>query len=124
MELSQSQNRLAKLADAYVDEVFDRDTYVLKQKELVLKQKEIKENLDSLDHKDDKIQTEFGEFLELLKTAYLSYNLANLEEKREMVQITTSNFSLDGKTLLIKLKKPFQTVLERPSVPIGSATGN
>lgn len=122
MGLSQSQNRLAKLADAYVDGVFDKETYVLKQRELVLKQKEIKENLDSLDHQVDNIQTEFGEFLELLKTAYLSYNLANLEEKRDLVQITISNLSLEGKALSIKLKEPFQTVVERPTIPIGSPT--
>jgi hypothetical protein len=122
MDVSNIETRLAKLADAYVDEVFDKETYFAKKNELVIKWQEIKEKLElkSTDEADG--IKELQEFLELLKSVYLSYKTANDEEKREMAQITTSNFSVEQKIVLIKLRKPFQLIIERPRFPAGSPT--
>ncbi len=122
MELSNIETRLAKLADAYVDEVFDKETYFAKKNELVLKRKEINEKLESKSRHETDWHKQFEEFLELLKSVYLSYKSGNKEEKREMVKITFSNCTAQGKTLSIKLKKPLQTVLERQRFPVGSPT--
>lgn len=122
MELSNIESRLAKLADAYMDEVFDRATYFVKKNELILKQQEIKEQLHSLTANNSEIFNEFDEFLELLKSVYLSYKLGSEQEKREMVKITFSNCTAEGKSLTIKLKKPLQAVLERERFPVGSPT--
>jgi site-specific DNA recombinase len=122
MELSQIETRLAKLADAYVDEVFDRETYFAKKNELILKQKEINEQVAVKNRNQDDSGREFREFLELVKSVYLSYKSGSAEEKREMVKITFSNCTVEGKSLLIKLKKPLQTVLEREVCPAGSPT--
>lgn len=120
MELAQIKTRLAKLADAYVDEVFDKETYLAKKNELIFKQKEITETLTAKSRGEAETGKQLREFLELLKTVYLSYKLGTLQEKREMAQITISNFTAQGKFLSIKLKKPLQTVLERERVPVGS----
>lgn len=120
IELAQNETKLAKLADAYVDGVFDKDIFFLKKNEVLLRKKEITEKLQSLNTKQTDNLQDFHEFLELLKTAYLSYKLGTPSEKREMVQITLSNCEADGKSLKIKLKKPFQTVLDRHPFPIGS----
>jgi site-specific DNA recombinase len=122
MEISNIENRLAKLADAYMDEVFDRATYFAKKNELVLKQQDIREQLKSLTSDNNESLQEFQKFLELLKSVYLSYKKGKPEEKREMVKITFSNCTAEGKSLTIKLKKPLQAVLERDPFPIGSPT--
>lgn len=120
MEQANTRARLAKLADAYVDEVFDRETYLTKKNELIVKNQEIKENLQKLVVANAENQKSFDEFLELLKTVYLSYKLGTELEKREMVKTVFSNCSAEGKLPLIKLKKPFETVLERQRFPIGT----
>lgn len=120
MEISNTESRLAKLADAYMDEVFDRETYLAKKNELIIKQREMKEKLQSISTKNTDLYREFSEFLELLKTVYLSYKLGSEMEKREMVQITFSNCTAEGKSLIIELKKPLQVVLEREKFPVGS----
>ncbi len=120
MELSNIETRLAKLADAYVDEVFDRETYFIKKNELIIRQRELNEKLQSVMTENAEIINRLQEFLELAKSACSSYELGNSEQKREMVQITTSNCTIEGKNVSIKLKKPFQTVLERERFPIGS----
>ena len=60
MEIENIEARLAKLADAYVDEVFDRETYFAKKNELVLKQREIKEKIESLTAKNNESFDEFN----------------------------------------------------------------
>ncbi len=62
------------------------------------------------------------QFLELLKWPYLSYKMGNDQEKREMMKITTSNFTADGKNLLIKLNKPFEMVYEHRADRYGGPT--
>lgn len=121
MEQSQIETRLAKLADAYVDEVFDKDTYFLKKNELVIRKQATNQKLDTLAEKSRIDLEDFQEFLELLKSASLSYKTGNAEHKREMVKLTTSNFFISGKSLIIKLEKPFQIAAERPRVSGGSS---
>lgn len=122
MELAQIEDRLAKLADAYIDGIFSKDAYTVKQNQLILKKQEIREEFSSLKNAGRKFLAEFQEFLELLKAVYLSYKLGSPSEKRELAQITFSNCSVYGKSLTIKLKRPFQTVLEREPFPAGSPT--
>jgi site-specific DNA recombinase len=122
MELSNIETRLAKLADAYVDEVFDKETYFAKKNELIIKQKEITEKLKSKSRNETDWRKQFEEFLELLKSVYLSYKSGSREQKREMVKITFSNCTAEGKILSIKLKKPLQAVLDRERFPAGSPT--
>lgn len=122
LEMSAIEVRLGKLADAYMDGVFDKETYVAKKNELILRQQEIKENLriDALRSAD--LEQQFTEFIELLRSVYLSYKVANEYEKRELLQIMSPNFKTEDKTVSIKLKKPFQIVLQRPRLPVGSPT--
>jgi DNA-directed RNA polymerase subunit M/transcription elongation factor TFIIS len=122
MDVSNIETRFAKLADAYVDEVFDKETYFAKKNELVIKRQEIKEKLESKNSSEVDSANELQKFLELLKSVCLSYKTANGEEKRQMVQITTSNFIVKQKIVLIKLRKPFQLMIERPRFPTGSPT--
>ncbi len=59
-------------------------------------------------------------FLELVNSAYLSYISAQPEDKRDLVKTVMSNFSAAGKSVLIKLKTPFEVLVERPSFTYGS----
>jgi hypothetical protein len=60
-----------------------------------------------------------SKFLELSKTAYLSFERANDQERRELLEILSSNLVADGKTVLVKLISPFDYVLARPPVRSG-----
>ncbi len=120
LEESKIKSRLTRLADAYMDMVFDRETYFLKKNEIILKQKEIQEKLQKINEKDSFHLREFEKFLELLKSLYSSYKDAEPVQRREMVKLSVSNLSAEGKSLLIKLEKPFEMMLARPCVPNGS----
>ena len=122
MNLEQTSNRLNKLADAYVDEVFDKETYLQKKNKIILEQQQIRQQLQRITTDSNEIINQVEEFLELLNKAYLSYKLGQPEEKRHLVKITTSNFGVEQKSVSIKLKKEFEIVAERPRFPVGSPT--
>lgn len=112
--------RLGKLADAYVDEVFDKETYLEKKNKLIGEEAEIKERLENLATGESRVLERLKDFLGLVNRAYSSYELGMPGEKRELVKITVSDFSAEGKKLLIKLSLPFQMVAERNSFSAGS----
>ncbi len=120
MNLEQINTRLNKLADAYVDEIFDKETYLQKKNQIILEQQQIRQQLQRITANSGDTIKQVEEFLELLNKAYLSYKLGQPEEKRHLVKISTSNFAVEGKSVSIKLKKEFELVAERPRFPVGS----
>jgi site-specific DNA recombinase len=120
MNLELINTRLNKLADAYVDEVFDKETYFAKKNQITIEQHRLKEQLQHISTDSAEIIQKTEKFLELSKRAYLSYKLGQPEEKREMVKITTSNCTVSHKTVLIKLKLPFEMMINRSRFPVGS----
>lgn len=107
--------RLEKLADAYMDGIFDRETYALKKSSLMSERVEITEKMHELDGFTDQVALRLKEFLELAKSAYTSFESADEAQRREFVEIVTSNIDAHGKDLLFKLNSPFDQVRDRHS---------
>jgi len=122
-KLLETKNRLSRLADAYMDNVFDEETYRLKKNDLIMEQKEIEEKLLTLNRNPNNSINLMKEFLELVNSAYLSYKKAIDVEKRDLVKTVTSNFEVKEKSVEFKLNLPFQIVAEREIVPNGSPYG-
>jgi len=107
--------RLEKLADAYIDGIFDRETYDKKQQTLISERLRASERMAGLDAEPEKIAGSLRSFLELAKSACLSFKRASDEEKRELVEIICSNILANGKSLIFELNSEFQAAHDRPS---------
>ena len=118
--LEQTKERLSKLANAYVDGVFDKETYIDKKNELIFEEQSIKEKLTNFKQNSGDATKRMEEFLELLNSLYLSYKWGTPEEKRELVKTVFSNSEIEEKSVLAKLQIPFQIVIERPAFTDGS----
>jgi DNA invertase Pin-like site-specific DNA recombinase len=116
----QTADRLSKLADAYVDGVFDRETYVGKKNELVLEEQSLKEKFANLKADSDEASKKLYAFLELVNSAYLSYESGTPEQKQELVKTVFSNCAIEDKNVLVKPYLPFQLIAERPAFTSGS----
>lgn len=114
------KDRLSKLADAYVDEVFDKETYINKKNDLLMEEQSIKEKLVNFRRNSDEAVKRMEAFLELVNSAYLSYKWGEPEEKQELVKTIFSNCEVNGKNVLVKPYLPFQLMLERPRFTSGS----
>jgi DNA invertase Pin-like site-specific DNA recombinase len=120
LQLEQVRQRLSKLTDAYLDGVLDEHTYVDKKNSLLLEEQAVREKLKKNEHVGAAVARRVGEFLELANNAYLSYESAIPEERRELVKIITSNFEAEGKKVLVKPRYPFELVAARAKLSCGS----
>ncbi len=112
-------SRLEKLADAYMDGVFDRETYALRKNSLMSERIELLQLTAELETNADQNTARLKDFLELAKSAYSSFKLANGEERRDLIEIVSSNVVADGENLIIKLKPLFDRVHDRTGGPSG-----
>jgi site-specific DNA recombinase len=112
------RERSSRLADAYVNGIFDEATYVQKKNELVLEDLALNEKSKNATREVD-LESKLDEFCELANSAYLSYKSGSLENKRDLVVTVTANIKSDGNSVSIKLKNPFQLVAERTRVQHG-----
>ncbi|MEQ1762143.1 MAG: recombinase family protein [Pyrinomonadaceae bacterium] len=119
MQLEKLRQRNSKLAEVYMEGTFDQETYVQKKNELVLQEQSLKEKMQSPQLDGREIVSELNDFFQLANSAYLSYELANPEERRDLVRKITSNLTVEGKYVSIKLKTPFDLVANRTPVQHG-----
>lgn len=119
LRLSQLQDRLNRLTDAFLDGAIDRDTFAERKTSLLMDRKGVEENLASLDDQGRALPDRLAEFLELVGSAWLSYKTAIPEEKRDLLKIVTSNRALEVKKLELELSIPFSEVANRAKTPYG-----
>ena len=115
LELKKAEIRLSRLTDALVDGLVDETIFTAKKNALTLEIKDLKEKLMTVEAGELEALHKTEEFLELVNSAYLSYKEASYAKKRELLQIVTSNFSIEDKSVLAKLNLPFELVVNRKS---------
>jgi DNA invertase Pin-like site-specific DNA recombinase len=121
LQIEQCRERLSKLTDALIDGTLDKELFINKKNALVLEQEKLKDELTNFEQNISASFEEAEKILELANSAYSSYKKATGEEKREMVKIVTSNLSINGKSLAIKLNLPFDLILNRSKNSDGGA---
>lgn len=120
LQLEQIQARLSKMVDAYIEGVVDKETYLSKKNLLVLEENAAKRLLENLDGNEYALIRRVERIIELVNNAYASYQSANVEQRREMVEILTSNLVVKDKQLIVKLKTPFEMISAHRKLADGS----
>ncbi len=113
LKLSHIKDRLNRLTDAYLDQALDKTMFEERKKGLLLEQKTVEEVLGNLSRSSSQHPKRLEQFLELAGTAWLSYQLAFPEEKREMLNIITSNRLANGKSLDLEPALAFRGIVNR-----------
>ena len=111
LRLPKLEERLTRITDAFLDGLIDRESFENRKTALLMERQEIRDQL--LTAPEANRSDRLAEILELVKSAYVSYEMGLPEEKRELVEIITSNRVLTGKQLEASLKIPFEEVAER-----------
>jgi site-specific DNA recombinase len=122
LQSNQCRQRLSKLTDAFVDGVLEQELFVEKKNSLVLEEQRLKEELNKIKGSNEGVALELTrEILERANRAYSSYKDALAPEKREMVEILTSNACAKAKNVLFKLNYPFEIIVNRSKTTHGGA---
>jgi DNA invertase Pin-like site-specific DNA recombinase len=113
LTLAQVNDRLGRLTDAYVDGTIERSLFEQRKTALLLEQKDLENGLTDLQTGAPSLPDRLVEFLELAGSAYLTYNVGLPEEKRNLIEIVTSNREVAQKNVIVKLNLPFSEVATR-----------
>lgn len=113
MTLGQLKDRLNRLTDAYIDNALDKTMFEERKRGLLLDRKSVEDNLTNLTQEKRPLADKLENFLELADTAWLSYQLASPEEKRDMVRILTSNRTVQEKKLDLEPSIAFREISNR-----------
>ena len=107
------QERLNRLIDAYIDRAIEKEIFEERKAALLTEKKGLEESLAELTGGTKSLPDRLAEFLELAGSAYLTYKMGLLEEKRDLLKIVTSNRKVDGKNMELMLYLPFSEIANR-----------
>jgi site-specific DNA recombinase len=113
LRLRKLTERLARLTDAYLDGVIEKDLFEERKSALLMERKDIEENLAQAKEGKQSVADRLAEFLELAGSAYIEYKIGLPEEKRDLLKVVTSNRSVAGKKLELTLSLPFNEMANR-----------
>lgn len=113
LEISQLQERLNRLTDAYIDRMIEKEIFEQRKTSLLYEKKALEEKLTELQEKKVSLPDKLSEFLELAGSAWLSYESGILSEKQDLLKAVTSNRTVEAENVSIELKLPFNEVANR-----------
>jgi site-specific DNA recombinase len=87
LNLRNADARLDRLTDAFLDGALDRESFENRKRALTLERKELRERYEYLASNDQPLASKLSEFLELAKTASLSYPIGKFLRKTRFVKI-------------------------------------
>ncbi len=104
LQLDNIEKRLDRLTDALLDELIDQETFKQRQESLLFDQTKLRE--ERSDHHKKAMSADMvRQFLERLKNLAEHYIIAPTDEKREIVEITTSNRKVIDKKVYLEPSK-------------------
>jgi site-specific DNA recombinase len=118
--LAQVRERLGRLADAYIDGVFDQRMLEEKRAALLLEEAGLKKTMADTEAGRSDNLARLEKYFELTKAASNLYNLALPAEKRDFVKKLTSNLGVSGEKIVITLRGEASLIANRPKVSSGS----
>jgi site-specific DNA recombinase len=118
LQLAAIQARHDRLVDAFLEGTLDKETFEPRKKRLLMEQRELEEKL-SQDVDAERIAIRLREILELASRALLSHEMGTDDEKRELLEILTSNRSADRENVAVELSFPFRLLVKSDEMQLG-----
>jgi site-specific DNA recombinase len=119
LQRGQLQGRLDRLVDAYMEQIIDRKAFDARRSALLVEQTELKERSMAISSGNYNSANKILELFELAKSLYFTYLSANPDERRDLIDRTTSNRTIHGKNLVFGLKSPFKELANRTKLSFG-----
>jgi len=119
LKLSQLAGRRARLTDALIDGLLDRELFEERQAALLAEKRTLEEQIANLDAPGMTGAQKLADFLERLDSAYSLYQSGTPEEKRELIATFTSNWLATGKEIGFTPLPEVQLVAERAKFLFG-----
>lgn len=124
MGIAAIEDRLARLTDAYIDRLVERDVYLQRKASLLEDRITQTSRKAELETGVSGLRQRTGKNLELAKALGILTILENDEKMRDILKMTTSNLTASPKKLCVAWRNPFLEVAKRAPFPLGDPMGN
>tara|TARA_R110002072_G_scaffold302796_1_gene488821 strand:+ start:10009 stop:11646 length:1638 start_codon:yes stop_codon:yes gene_type:complete len=101
-----------KLLEAYLENVLSAEDYQKKKNSLVDSIHSLEQSLVQLSNSKQSFSEKITNFLELSKCLINMYESGNKTEKRKLLELVASNFTVSEKSLYFSLRSPFKELLK------------
>ncbi len=119
LKLSSAETRIQRLTDAYLDGLIEKIEFEQKKTALTLERREVERRCTELKNGENGAFSKTQRMFELLCSVPSMYESGNIEEKRAMLELLTSNRLASHKSLDFTMRFPFSRVEKRPPVQSG-----
>ncbi len=109
LRLAKCDERLARLTDAYLDQMIDKESFEARKRGLLGERRALLDHIAAISTAELPRHKAFKK-LELGNAAYSGYNLGNIAERRDIIGLVTSNFVAEGNNPAVTLKSPYQEI--------------
>lgn len=113
LNLRKADSRLNRLTDAFLDGDIDKGTFNLRKASLLGEKAQIEHRILELEAGVVSIAEQIRKFFELVNTAQQQYIHGFNAEKRYMLELLSSNRVVNGKNIVVELKKPFDLLAKQ-----------
>jgi site-specific DNA recombinase len=120
LNLGQIATRRARLTDALIDGLIDRELFEERQAALLAEKRTLEERLANLTDSGMTGAERLSDFLERLDSAYTLYESGTVEEKRELLAEFTSNWRATGKEIDFTVRPEVLLVANRSKSVYGA----
>ncbi len=101
------QNKIKRVRELYIDEMFSREEYDESMADLKAEMHNVKARLDKLSNNSDEFNKNASTIFELASKAYELFKSSDVEEKRRILVLLFPNLQMNGGKLLLEPRKPF-----------------
>lgn len=113
LQHSKVSQRMDKLTDALLDSLIDKEIFEHKKEKILFEIQDINQRRAKISGEKDSIFKKAKDYIELAKSLRKSYLNGNMEDKRDLLKIITSNFTINQKNLMFTIKSPFAEIANR-----------
>src|SRR6202035_2564709 len=122
LALGKIEDRLLRLTDAYLDGVLEREIFEERKVRLLRDRRGLEDHEKSLTDDPRETVRRLQGLFELAKSARLSYESGDPENKRSLVLTLTSNRTVSEKCVAVELSNRYRGVAKWLSVSVGDPT--
>lgn len=113
LRLEKTGAKMDRLVDAFLDLKITDDIFKRRKEKLLFEERSIEDELNAIRTKPTYVVDKAEGFLERATRALSTYDSGLPEEKREMLEIVTSNRQVDGRKVLVELGYPFVDIAKQ-----------
>lgn len=119
LQMAQIQQKLDRLTDCYVEGGLDKETFEERKMALLGDMKTKTASERKFLKEKERLVRKARKFLERAKSLTKSLESANEDEKRELVEMVTSNLHVEDKKLVFTMRSPFYEFANRYNLTSG-----